>query len=89
MVGLVGRFVNFPYEIRKDGICSKLTEDNKCSIYFKRPDVCRIKVMASKQNTFTEKEYYKQVTNVCNALILANKQDLKYLLDPEIYEEKE
>lgn len=28
--------------INEDGWCTKLTEDNQCSIYEERPDVCRV-----------------------------------------------
>ena len=34
---------------RGDGACSYLNEDNTCSIYNDRPEVCRIGLMATKK----------------------------------------
>lgn len=39
---VVGSIPGFPEPVKEDGSCAHLNEDNTCSIYEKRPLICRI-----------------------------------------------
>ena len=83
---------NFPHPIREDGSCSMLTEDNKCSIYDKRPPVCRVSDMYEKHKKeygVSRKEYYQINNLLCNEFIEEDGLDKKYLTNPNAYFEKE
>ncbi|WP_239662079.1 hypothetical protein [Brachyspira hyodysenteriae] len=44
-----------------------LTEDNKCSIYDNRPDICNVDLMYQKKysNFYSKEEFYKLNYEVC------------------------
>jgi len=67
---------------RGDGACTYLNEQNQCSIYETRPDICRVDVM-HKVNLpeLSKKEYYIESTKVCHQLIDNQNLDDKYKID--------
>lgn len=70
----------FIYTNSKTGICSKL-ENNLCSIYYQRPDICKIKLPIGFKGTL--KEYYKITAMFCNKFIKEDKMNNNYLVDLE------
>lgn len=61
---------NFPYKANKNGWCEKLGADLKCTIYEKRPPLCRIDDHFKKhKRCATKKEYYAETTEACKALM--------------------
>lgn len=54
---------------RGDGVCIHLN-DNLCSIYLDRPEICRIDVMYQKeyQAYFTQEQFYQANLKVCKDL---------------------
>ncbi len=68
-IGLLG--VDFPYDINADGSCSKLSENNECTVYDERPLVCNIDKFAEVMEI--DKEiFYKANIATCNALMDAD-----------------
>ena len=64
---------------RGDGACSFLDEENKCSIYEDRPDVCRVDVMHKINNPeLSKKEYFIKSTKACHKIIDLLKINTKY-----------
>lgn len=53
-----------------NGKCIYLTDDNKCSIYNNRPEICNVDLMYKKlySNTYTKDEFYKLNYEVCSQL---------------------
>jgi len=53
---------------RGDGICKYLTKANMCSIYGKRPDICRVDSMYEKiyHQQFTRMEFYQLNKDACD-----------------------
>ena len=68
----------FPYEINKDGSCSKLI-DNSCSVYDDRPIICNIDLMGQLLRYNTD-EWYELQAQYCNKAIIAANLDRKYLV---------
>lgn len=56
--------IDFPFEVN-NGRCEKLTEDNKCSVYESRPDICNIDKMISITGVDRDTAYIETI-NVCN-----------------------
>lgn len=53
---------------RGDGIC-KYLNDNLCTIYTNRPDICNVEKTYEKfSHMFTKEEYYQFVTEYCKQL---------------------
>ena len=50
-------------EAREDGSCVNLKEDNSCSIYEDRPDIC---IVSNRGTDYTSEEYNKIVADICN-----------------------
>lgn len=52
------------------GVCIYL-ESNRCSIYEKRPDICRVDIMYEKYyaDKYSRKEFYQLNQNACKELI--------------------
>ena len=50
-----------------NGECIYLTEDNKCSIYNNRPEICNVDLMYQKKysNFYSKDEFYKLNYEVC------------------------
>ena len=71
---------------REDGACIHLGEDNLCTIYDERPDICNVEKMYYKRKLgITKKEYFKMQNEACNLLQKSYGMDEKYRVDPEIY----
>tara|TARA_R100000278_G_scaffold122065_1_gene107364 strand:- start:834 stop:1121 length:288 start_codon:yes stop_codon:yes gene_type:complete len=71
---------------RGDGACLYLDENNKCSIYEDRPDICRVKVMHKVNNPeMSKKEYYIKTTKACHQIIDLLKLDKKYKIPTNSY----
>lgn len=53
-----------------DGVCVHLNEENECSIYDDRPNICRIDEMYERvyYEHFTKKEYYFENVLACRTL---------------------
>tara|TARA_R100000234_G_scaffold52390_1_gene31455 strand:- start:211 stop:471 length:261 start_codon:yes stop_codon:yes gene_type:complete len=75
----------------KDGLrCIYLSEDNKCSIYDNRPDICRTEnVYEHFKHKLTKKEYYIQSTKMCHKLIDKHKLNSSYKISLKEYENVE
>lgn len=50
-----------------NGKCIYLTDDNKCSIYNNRPEICNVDLIYKKvySNMYTRDEFYKLNYEVC------------------------
>lgn len=59
----------FPYEINQDDSCSKLI-NNQCSVYEKRPLICRVDEM-SEYFDLPQDEFYKMNIVACHELMFA------------------
>ena len=74
---------------RGDGACGHLSEDNKCKIYDKRPDICRVDKMYEIRNpSISRKEYYIENSKACHTLIDRLKLDKSYKIELKEYERK-
>tara|TARA_R110002167_G_scaffold271836_1_gene478357 strand:- start:238 stop:531 length:294 start_codon:yes stop_codon:yes gene_type:complete len=74
---------------RGDGACANLTQDNQCSIYETRPDVCRVdKLYELVKKDITKKQLYIENTKACHQLIDAFKLDKSYKINLKEYERK-
>jgi len=74
---------------RGDGACGNLNENNQCSIYETRPDICRVDKMYEIRNpTISRKEYYVENTKTCHKLIDKFKLDESYKIELKEYERK-
>jgi len=79
---------------RGDGACTYLTEDNLCSIYETRPELCNMQKMWQKRNQeldlesrgINKKEYFKINSGVCNDMMKEECIDKKYLIDLKEYD---
>jgi Fe-S-cluster containining protein len=61
---------SFPYAVDENGQCEKLTEDNKCSVYDKRPELCRVDVgYRHFKETMTKKQYIQASIATCKMLM--------------------
>lgn len=58
----------FPHSYDNNGRCEMLGEDNKCTIYNTRPDICNIKKIAYRLN-LNPIEFYKHNAMSCNELL--------------------
>lgn len=58
----------FPYT-HKEGVCEKLGEDNRCTIYEERPLICRIDDFAKSRGVTNPGKYYLADIQACNLLI--------------------
>jgi len=85
------RFVGFVPEakgvlpITPDGSCAYLV-NNKCSIYDKRPDICRVDKMTFNIDGLSRKEYYKKSTKACHEIIDALGLDKSYKINIDDYD---
>jgi Fe-S-cluster containining protein len=61
---------NFPYEYETSGRCSKLDQNNKCTVYEDRPSICKVSETYNKYHIdkMTEEEYYKKAEETCKIL---------------------
>ena len=70
--------------IKEDGSCANLI-GNLCSIYDKRPNICRVDVMTHKRASQSRKSYYIEVTEACHDLIDYEGLDSSYKIDIKKY----
>ncbi len=74
---------------RGDGACGHLSKDNKCKIYDKRPDICRVdKIYEIRNLNISKKKYYIENTKMCHELIDEFKLDKSYKIELKEYERK-
>lgn len=53
----------------KDGGCAYLTEDNKCSIYSSRPEICNVRLLYERYKVYiTLENFYKINEAACKQL---------------------
>jgi len=71
--------------IKEDGSCANLI-GNLCSIYDKRPNICRIDVMTHKKEFQSRKSYYIEATKACHNLIDNEGLDNSYKIDIKKYD---
>lgn len=73
----------FPEPVDEHGACKHLTEDNRCSIYEDRPDICRIGYVARFFPNMTEQEYLEATRRQCNEFQREDKMDKSYRIKKE------
>lgn len=62
-------FNDFPHEIKENGTCSMLDENNLCTIYKMRPAVCNVQTMYNIYYNMMGKEKYLEVSKeACQTL---------------------
>lgn len=71
--------------IKKDGSCANLV-GNICSIYDKRPNICRVSEMTHKPFYQSKKSYFIQATKRCHVLIDEENLDSSYKIDIKEYD---
>ncbi len=76
--------VKYGLPIKEDGSCGHL-ENNLCSIYEKRPDICNSNKMPNKHASQTKKEYFIENTKICHQLIDADGLDESYKINIKDY----
>jgi Fe-S-cluster containining protein len=59
-------------EANEDGSCVNLNQDNTCSIYDDRPEVC---IVSNKGTQYSPEEYNKIVASICNQWMDDEKSD--------------
>lgn len=73
---------------REDGACLYLNEDNSCSIYETRPEVCRVESMWEiRKSELTKKEYFKRNNHFCNEWIKEDGLGKEFLIDISKYDD--
>jgi Fe-S-cluster containining protein len=70
--------LRFPYTIRQDGTCEKLT-GNQCSVYEDRPLLCRVDDLTDLLGDQKEAAIRDNI-QACNAAITAAGLDPSYLI---------
>ena len=60
--------LHFPHKWNEQGVCEKLTTDNKCSIYETRPLICNVDEIAKLTN-MPIKQFYNINIKACNAIM--------------------
>lgn len=80
-------FQDFPYKADEDGVCEKLGEDGKCTVYEDRPLVCSIPRMFQRfyKGKETRKQHYLSEAKICNRMIRKEGLDDKFLVDESQY----
>ncbi len=61
----------FPHSFDESGRCEMLGEDNKCSVYDDRPEICNISAIATKLKINRE-DFFRHNAMSCNELLEAN-----------------
>lgn len=60
---------SFPYKYDKSGRCEKLGDDNLCTVYDSRPDVCNVNKMHEKYfSKMSIESFYKLNEQHCHLL---------------------
>lgn len=85
-------FAQFPHKYDKlSGRCSKLGDDNKCTIYDRRPLVCKVDEGYKRllePHGVDKQRYYLQTAQQCNKFIALLGLDESYKIDEEQYKPK-
>ena len=79
-----GRIPNFPEPTTPEGVCVHLTSDNKCSIYDKRPTICRVDKLYETMGRamhMTRKQFYIYNNQLCNQWIREEKLGDHFLIN--------
>ncbi len=82
--------LGFPYGVKADGrSCEMLTDDNKCSVYLNRPDICNVDKQyyinpANKGKT--KKEVFLQESIICNKFMDEDGVDIKLRVNEKLYQ---
>ncbi len=84
-------------EDRGDGGCIYLTEENMCSIYDTRPELCNMEKMWVKRNKeldlelrgITKKDYFIENSQACNQMMKQDNVDKRFHIDLTKYNEME
>lgn len=78
---------NFPYNVKADGSCEMLSEDNKCKVYENRPDCCSVKKIYDNtiRDSMTRKEFYYRNSMICNKWMDEENADKSLRIDLEQY----
>lgn len=81
--GAVKEVAEFPHACSPEGRCSKLDENNQCSIYDTRPLICSIERTWEKyhKDEMTLEEYYRRAATNCNIMITEAGMDKKFLVE--------
>lgn len=83
--GVSKRHIKFPYKLDDNGKCEKLGDDGKCTVYDKRPNICRSEWIL-KMSKMNVNDFYDGVVDNCNKLMDENNVDKifrikKFLID--------
>lgn len=76
--------IGFPYNVNEKGHCEKLDENNRCTVYEKRPDICRIDKQQEKSE-MTKKEYFFANAKICNQWIIEDKMNDSFKINEKQY----
>lgn len=87
-----GIIPNFPEPTLADGRCIHLLPDGTCSIYERRPDVCRVArhfdlLIRGGLIENNRAKFYALNAAACNEMIRADGLPKKFLLDETFYQE--
>lgn len=75
---------------REDGACLYLGQDNLCTIYETRPEICRVDKMYEKYKfKISKKDYFKLNSEFCNLMIEEESLSKDYLIDISLYDRLE
>jgi len=69
---MINEVAEFPHEFdRNSGRCSKLNDDNTCSIYETRPEICSIDTIWKKYHSkeMTLQQYHESTFAVCKSMM--------------------
>lgn len=70
---------------RGDGVCKYLTDNNLCSIYDFRPEICRVDKMYKRyKDKMTWDEYLELSYEACEELRTLEKEKDEYIVDENI-----
>jgi Fe-S-cluster containining protein len=69
----------FPYTWNENGVCNMLTDDNKCSVYEKRPLICNIDKFMEHFN-LDKNDFYLENIKACNNLMKEDNMPDEYYI---------
>lgn len=80
---------------RGDGACVYLTQENLCSIYETRPELCNMEKAWEIRNKsldldargITKKDYFKLNNEVCNQMMDDQHIDKRFRINLKVYDE--
>lgn len=80
----VGTYPEFTEPVNPDGSCSHLTTENQCSIYDKRPLICRVEEFYERHREelkMGKLEFYELNYTFCNQFIKEDNLDSKFIIN--------